>query len=102
MKKLKICVGGIPAAILTKEDNSFSLQSLNDYSGHAISLTMPIRSKTYNFDKFPPFFEGLLPEGIMLEMFLKKFKLDRTDYFSQLKIVGRDLVGDTTVEAFNE
>ena len=52
----------------------------------------------YVFPAFPAFFEGLLPEGMMLESLLRKFKLDHTDYFGQLIQVGHDLVGAVTVE----
>ena len=45
------------------------------------------------------FFEGLLPEGIMLEGLLRYAKIDKNDYFSQLIQVGHDLVGNVTVEA---
>jgi serine/threonine-protein kinase HipA len=53
---------------------------------------------TYLFETFPPFFEGLLPEGYQLDALLRKAKLDKNDYFSQLVTVGRDLVGSVTVE----
>lgn len=59
---------------------------------------MPVRTEPYTYRKFPPFFEGLLPEGYQLEALLKKAKLDRHDYFGQLIQVGADLVGSVTVE----
>ena len=34
-----------------------------DYDGPPVSLTMPITASEYTFDRFPPFFDGLLPEG---------------------------------------
>lgn len=67
------------------------------YDGPPASLTMPTTSSEYTFDRFPPFFEGLLPEGVMLEGLLKQNKIDRLDYFSQLMVVGGDLVGAVTV-----
>ena len=68
------------------------------YDGPPISLTMPTTSQEYAFDRFPPFFEGLLPEGIMLEGLLKQNKIDKLDYFSQLMAVGGDMVGSVTVK----
>lgn len=67
------------------------------YAGPAISLTMPITQKEYEFNTFPPFFDGLLPEGFQLEALLRKRKIDRNDLFSQLIVVGQDLVGAVTV-----
>ena len=59
---------------------------------------MPVEQKEFEFNEFPPFFDGLLPEGIMLESLLKQKKIDKTDYFSQLIAVGADMVGAVTVE----
>jgi serine/threonine-protein kinase HipA len=69
-----------------------------DYKGPPVSLTMPTTLSEYTFDRFPPFFEGLLPEGVMLEGLLKQNKIDQLDYFSQLVAVGGDLVGAVTVK----
>ncbi|MGD9592865.1 MAG: HipA N-terminal domain-containing protein, partial [Candidatus Berkiella sp.] len=56
------------------------------------------RQKHFSFTTFPPFFDGLLPEGILLEALLKNAKIDKNDLFSQLVTVGNDLVGSVTVE----
>lgn len=72
---------------------------LKTYNGPSVSLEMPICKSLYEFDRFPPFFEGLLPEGIMLEGLLRQTKIDRHDLMSQLITVGGDLVGNVTVEA---
>lgn len=68
------------------------------YDGPPVSRTMPTTLSEYSFDRFPPFFEGLLPEGVMLEGLLKQNKIDKLDYFSQLMAVGGDLVGAVTVK----
>jgi serine/threonine-protein kinase HipA len=70
----------------------------NNYNGAAISLTMPVAKKEYDFNSFPPFFEGLLPEGMQLEALLRQTKTDKDDLFTQLVLVGKDLVGSVTVE----
>jgi serine/threonine-protein kinase HipA len=58
---------------------------------------MPIRNEPYLFPGFPPFFDGLLPEGVQLESLLRRKKIDKNDYFSQLVAVGADMVGSVTV-----
>ena len=78
-----------------KEEYSFSY--LPGYAGPPVSLTMPIRSEPYPFRGFPPFFDGLLPEGVQLESLLRRKKIDKNDYFSQLVAVGADMVGSVTV-----
>jgi serine/threonine-protein kinase HipA len=63
---------------------------------------MSVSNKEYTFDEFPPFFDGLLPEGVMLEGLLRKAKLDNYDLFGQLMRVGGDMVGSVTVEEIYE
>ncbi len=87
----------IAGVLIERADHSFEFHYDDGYIGPPISLTMPRTEKSYNYDHFPPFFDGLLPEGIQLEGLLKKYKIDKTDYFSQLIITGSDLVGAVTV-----
>ena len=68
------------------------------YRGNSVSLTLPVRPEAYEFDTFPPFFDGLLPEGYQLEGLLKFGKMDRNDLFSQLMAVGEDMVGNVTAK----
>jgi serine/threonine-protein kinase HipA len=63
---------------------------------------MPRNTKVFRFENFPPFFDGLLPEGIQLEGLLKINKIDRKDYLSQLIAVGGDMVGVVTVKEIPE
>jgi len=58
---------------------------------------MPVRPEIYVFTEFPPFFDGLLPEGAQLEALLRLHKLDRNDKFGQLLLIGADTVGAVTV-----
>ena len=69
----------------------------SSYSGPPVSLTMPVREEPHEYDVFPPFFEGLLPEGFNLEALLRNNKIDSNDLFSQLMAVGAEMVGAVTV-----
>jgi len=104
MRKAKIFVRGIDAGTLTEliQGKEYAFEYLNEYDGIEISRTMPINIKIYKFDKFPPFFDGLLPEGIQLEGLLKIRKIDKHDFLSQLIAVGEDLVGAVTVKEIIE
>ncbi len=100
MKKAKILIHNQLAGYLSKTDDeqNFLFSYIDNYKGEPISLTMPADKKEYKFSQFPPFFDGLLPEGIMLEGLLRQKKIDKNDYFSQLIAVGSDLVGAITIE----
>lgn len=99
MRKAKVYMHGQLAGALFEIEKSarYRFSYREDYTGPAISLAMPVTQKDYEFSAFPPFFDGLLPEGFQLEALLRKRKIDRTDLFSQLLIVGQDLVGAVTV-----
>jgi serine/threonine-protein kinase HipA len=104
MRKAKIFVRGIEAGTLTEliQGKEYVFEYLNEYNGTEISQTMPTNIRIYKFDKFPPFFDGLLPEGIQLEGLLKIRKIDKNDLWSQLMAVGEDLVGAVTVKEIIE
>lgn len=104
MRKAKVYVKGIEAGILAelKQGKGYTFEYLEGYDGLEISRTMPTKVKVYKFNGFPPFFDGLLPEGIQLEGLIKIRKIDKHDYFSQLIAVGEDLVGVVTVKEIIE
>jgi len=104
MRKAKVYVKEVEAGILTeiKQGTEYTFEYLEDYRGIEISQTMLPTKQKFTFNKFPPFFEGLLPEGIQLEGLLKIKKLDRNDLFSQLVAVGDDLVGAITIKGISE
>ncbi len=79
------------------DDGKYRFSYAPNYAGPPISVTMPVRSEAYQFDSFPPFFDGLLPEGFQLEALLRRRKIDRNDRFGQLLQVGADTVGAVTV-----
>lgn len=101
MRQAIILAHGKRAGILTEiAPDDYNFEYDENYEGEAVSLTMPTKHKKYSFKSFPPFFEGLLPEGVMLEGLLRNAKIDKKDYFSQLIATGNDLVGSVTVQLF--
>ena len=99
MRKAEIYQQGKLAGILEELDqNRYRFNYASGYLGQPISLALPVREAPYDFDRFPPVFEGLLPEGLQLEALLRRYKIDKKDMFKQLLIVGEDVVGSLTVK----
>lgn len=100
MKKANVFVDGRIAGELLEVSRGLEYHFIykDDYEGPSVSLEMPTTQKIYKYDRFPPFFEGVLPEGLMLESLLRRSKIDRYDLMSQLITVGSDLVGNVTVK----
>ena len=100
MRRAKVFVNGREAGVLEEHERGkrYVFRYNDSYNGEPVSLTLPINKRVFEFDRFPPFFEGVLPEGVMLDGLLRQRKIDREDLFSQLVAVGNDLVGAVTVE----
>ncbi|HRZ79761.1 MAG TPA: HipA N-terminal domain-containing protein [bacterium] len=98
MRRLEIFMQGISAGYLDEmvRGKSYKFTYHAEYSGLPVSLSMPVKTGFFEFDCFPPFFDGLLPEGILLDALLSIRKIDREDMMSQLAAVGEDVVGATT------
>lgn len=69
---------------------------------HPISLSMPLRSEPYVSATLFPFFDGLIPEGWLLEVSLKNWKLDPNDRMGLLLSVCQDPIGAVSVEKEEE
>ena len=103
-KKAKVYVHAHFAGVLEEieKGKKYRFYYLDTYAGEPVSLTMPLSQKIYEYDRFPPFFDGLLPEGFMLDALLRGQKIDRDDFMRQIIAVGHDMVGSVTIEDFNE
>jgi serine/threonine-protein kinase HipA len=104
MRRAKVFVcneeAGVLSEVIFQEEYRFDYKE--KYAGFPVSLTMPLDQKSYFFVKFPPFFDGLLPEGYQLEGLLKQGKVESNDLFSQLMLVGNDMVGVVTVKEIEQ
>ena len=98
MKQLYVYNSGKLCGTLTFDGDVYTFQYLPTYQGSPVSLTMPCRLEPYIYKTFPPFFDGLLPEGYQLEGLLRLSKIDRQDYMAQLAAIGNDMVGTVTVK----
>lgn len=103
MHKTLVKYKNTPCGILEEiSPTHYRYAYLPDYQGDPISLTLPIRLTPYDFDSFPAFFDGLLPEGIQLDALLRQRKIDQLDYMAQLIAVGQDLVGAVSIHPLKD
>lgn len=75
---------------------------LSDAAALPISLSMPLRAEKYESKELFPFFDGLLPEGWLLELICAAAKIDQNDKFRLLLHTGLDPVGAVSVRAIGE
>lgn len=62
-----------------------------------ISLTLPLSENSYHSNVLFPFFDGLIPEGWLLEIGEKHWKLNPRDRFELLLNLCRDTIGAVSV-----
>lgn len=67
-----------------------------------ISLTMPLSSEPYKSNVLFPFFDGLIPEGWLLSIVNRNWKIDPKDRFGLLLAVCKDCIGDVSIKSEDE
>jgi serine/threonine-protein kinase HipA len=101
-KHAKILYDGVLAAILSETDDGYVLQYDETYlqkpESKPISLTLPKRKEPYKSKVLFPFFDGLIPEGWLLDIAVTHWKLKPNDRFELLLAACHDTIGAVTVE----
>jgi serine/threonine-protein kinase HipA len=97
MDKLRVYVGDRLAGELTRVGSGYAFEYHPQYEGPVVFLGWDRKQGRREWKEFPPAFDGLLPEGVLLDQLLVRCKLDRSDKWGQLLAVGEDLTGFVTV-----
>ena len=67
-----------------------------------VSLTLPLREEEYISRTMLPFFDGLIPEGWLLDVAQKNWKLDPRDRMGLLLACCKDCIGAVSVRREEE
>ena len=83
----------------TDEGYSFSYdeQYLSRKDASTVSLTLPLSEKTYTSKTLLPFFDGLIPEGWLLGVVSRNWKIDVKDRFGLLLVACKDGIGNVSI-----
>ena len=105
MKKAKVFMHKIWAGTLIEDDEGFHFyyekEYLNTKNAEAISLTLPLKSSKYSSKILFPFFDGLIPEGWLLDIAEKNWKLNSRDRMSILLVTCKDCIGAVSIHPIN-
>jgi len=71
---------------------------VKEYPDRFITFTMPVRSIPYIDRRLFPFFEGLIPEGWLLEIASENWKINRNDRMGLLLACCQNCIGAVSVE----
>jgi serine/threonine-protein kinase HipA len=102
MRKAKVFYKEIFAGYLTETDDGEYLFQYNDdyvqnHKGLFLTFTMPVRNEPYKDNRLFPFFEGLIPEGWLLEIAGKSWKLNQNDRMGLLLACCHNCIGAVSV-----
>ena len=87
------------SGVLSSEENEYIFSYKTEDKKDFISLTMPVRAKSWNSKNLHPLFEMHLPEGYLLSIIKKHFsKFTKTDDFGLLKLMSPSIKGRVSYE----
>lgn len=102
MKQAKIYMYNSFAGILTEDENGYKFEYDSDYlaneKAESISLTLPLTDKVHISNVLHPFFDGLIPEGWLLDIAEKNWKINNRDRMSLLLACCKDCIGSVSVQ----
>lgn len=91
----------IPAGVLLENENGYVFTYYEDYlmnqGTQDVSLTLPKSSKPYESKVLFPFFDGLIPEGWLLDIAQKNWKINQRDRMGLLLSCCHDCIGAVKV-----
>ena len=75
---------------------------LQSADARPISLTMPLTDKPYESNILHPFFDGLIPEGWLLDVALRNSDISSLDRMGLLLLCCKECIGAVSVVEIND
>lgn len=99
----KDCLAGI---ILETDEGEYVFQYDEQYvkkhPNDFITFTMPVTKKPYIDKRLFPFFEGLIPEGWLLDIASENWRINRNDRMGLLLACCQNCIGAVSVKPIPE
>lgn len=102
MRRAIVKIDAQLAGWLTQDDNGYHFEYDKAYlkqpNAKPVSLTLPLQETIYTSNVLFPFFDGLIPEGWLLDVAEKNWKLNPRDRMGLLLACCKDCIGAVSVE----
>ena len=103
MRKAAIYYKDVVAGILTETSEGeyvfqYDEKYIIDYPTQFLTFTMPVTKKKYTDKRLFPFFEGLIPEGWLLDIASKNWKINPNDRMGLLMACCQNCIGAVSVQ----
>ena len=107
MRKGKVYYNDCPAGIISETDEGeyvfqYDEQYVKSHSDDFITFTMPVTVKPYTDKRLFPFFEGLIPEGWLLEIASENWRINPNDRMGLLLACCQECIGAVSVKPIPE
>jgi serine/threonine-protein kinase HipA len=91
------------AGVLTETDEGdfvfrYEDNYVKEHPNDFITFSMPVSNVPYREKRLFPFFEGLIPEGWLLDIASKNWKINRNDRMGLLLACCKNCIGAVSVE----
>lgn len=90
-------VAGIIAETDEGYEFTYAAKYLETKSAKPVSLTLPLSAEKYTSKVLFAFFDGLIPEGWLLDLATEHWKVKQNDRFELLLLTCRDTIGAVTI-----
>lgn len=101
MRRAEVRMFNRIAGHLDETDEGYTFMYASDYladpENPPVSLLLPVRAERYEDKRLFPFFDGLIPEGWLLDIAEKTWKLDPRDRMGLLLATCRDCIGAVSI-----
>ena len=101
MRQALVYRKGVLAGVLTENEGEYTFGYDSGYlqidDAKAISLTMPLQKEAFVSPVLFPFFDGLIPEGWLLDVALRNSDISILDRMSLLLLCCKDCIGSISV-----
>ncbi|MBZ0202873.1 MAG: HipA N-terminal domain-containing protein [Ignavibacteria bacterium] len=101
MRSGKVYVRNTFAGIIAHDEDGFAFkydaEYLNKEDAEPVSLTLPKREPAFRNEQLFAFFDGLIPEGWLLDIAEKNWKVNRNDRMELLLTVCNDCIGNVSI-----
>ena len=100
-RKAYVYVRDTYAGVLSETDSGYTFSYDRAYmlraDATAVSLTLPLREEPYRSSTLFSFVDGLIPEGWLLNVISRNWKLLPTDRFGLLLKACKDPIGNVSI-----
>jgi len=105
-RKAKVLFHDDYAGELAETDSGYVFSYDSDYlssgKSFAISKTLPVNTQTFTSKVLFPFFDGLIPEGWLLDIAIDNWKINGRDRFGLLLACCKNTIGAVSILALDD